>query len=254
MDKRSKGITVIGIDCAVDPKNIGLALGEWMGNRLCVLEVLPGDQVVCVAQQVGDWFSQKPLALLAFDAPLGWPQPLGAALVNHQSGQPIEIEPNQLFRRNTDRFVKEKVGKQSLDVGADRIARTAHAALKLLGEIRTQTGYHVPLAWSQELQETSAIEVYPAATLTQYGILASGYKAKSDQPERREIINRLHNKLILPENTNLLEEDADCLDAVVCLLAARDFLTGQAATPEPDLLQDAKKEGWIWFRKLAYFS
>jgi hypothetical protein len=35
----------------------------------------------------------------------------------------------------------------------------------------------------------------------------------------------------------------ECLDACVCLLAAADFLTGQAATPETDFLYDAEKEG-----------
>jgi predicted nuclease with RNAse H fold len=249
MNKENKGITVIGVDCAVNPKNIGLALGEWKEGRLSVLEVMSADQVACVAQKIADWINQGPPKLLAFDAPLGWPQPLGAVLVNHQAGLPIEIEPNQLFRRNTDRFVKKKVGKQSLDVGADRIARTAHAALKLLSEIRTLTGCNIPLAWDMELQETSVIEVYPAATLTQYGIRASGYKAKSDQRERREIISHLYSHLFLPENTDILEEDADCLDAVVCLLAARDFLTGQAAAPEPGFLPIVEKEGWIWFRK-----
>jgi predicted RNase H-like nuclease len=202
MDKKNKAMYIIGIDCAVDPKNIGLALGEWKEDRLCVLEVVSGGQTPSVAQQIADWVNEQPPVLLAVDAPLGWPQPLGAALVNHQASQILEGEPNQLFRRYTDRFVKEKVGKQSLDVGADRIARTAHAALKLLSEIRALTDCNIPLAWSQKLQETSAIEVYPAATLTQYGIRASGYKAKSDQPERREIISYLHNKLILPENTD----------------------------------------------------
>ena len=148
--------------------------------------------------------------------------------------------------------MKKTVGKQSLDVGADRIARTAHAALELLGGVRSLTGCNIPLAWSQELQETSVIEVYPAATLAQYGITASGYITKSDQPVRRDIIRQLHNHIDLPNYTDLLEENDDCLDAVVCLLAARDFLTGQAAAPEPEHLQICKKEGWIWFSKLRY--
>jgi predicted nuclease with RNAse H fold len=240
---------IIGIDCAVDSKNIGLALGEWRENRLCVLEVLSGGQVSSVAQQIAGWISHEPPTLMAFDAPLGWPQPLGRALADHQAGQVLEEDANQLFRRFTDRHVKEKVGKQPLDVGADRIARTTHAALKLLGEIRSKTGCNIPLAWSHELQETSVIEVYPAATLTQYHMPASGYKTKSDQSVRRDIIRQLQNHLALPDNTDLIEADADCLDAVVCLLAARDFIAGQAVAPEPELMHVAENEGWIWFRQ-----
>jgi hypothetical protein len=73
--------------------------------------------------------------------------------------------------------------------------------LKLLSDIRALIDCNILLAWSQELQATSVIEVYPAANLTQYGIHASSHKPKSHQPERKDIISHLHNKLIQPEDT-----------------------------------------------------
>ncbi len=42
----------------------------------------------------------------------------------------------------------------------------------------------------------------------------------------------------------------DILDAVVCLLAARDFMLGEAMPPVNRSL--AEIEGWIWTRALAF--
>jgi hypothetical protein len=44
---------------------------------------------------------------------------------------------------------------------------------------------------------------------------------------------------------DLLEVDANSLDAVICLLAVRDFLTSQVVAPEQKFLHIAKKEGCI---------
>ena len=41
-----------------------------------------------------------------------------------------------------------------------------------------------------------------------------------------------------------LEADADVLDAVVCMVAARDFIEGSAEPPENAGI--AAREGWIW--------
>lgn len=46
-----------------------------------------------------------------------------------------------------------------------------------------------------------------------------------------------------------MEKSADALDAVVCLLAARDFLVGEAMPPVDRNL--AEIEGWIWTRDPA---
>jgi hypothetical protein len=44
-----------------------------------------------------------------------------------------------------------------------------------------------------------------------------------------------------------LSGNADLLDAAVCVLAARDFITGRAAPPPDRCL--AEHEGWIWTAK-----
>ena len=150
-----------------------------------------------------------------------------------------------LCSADTDRFVQKTLGKTSLDVGADRIARTAHAALKVLGELRRNLNVSIPLAWDpQELADVSVIEVYPAATLIAHEILATGYKKPHNIEERKEITEALRAHLTLPTDDSELTANADALDAAVCVLAAKDFLESKADPPEDKAL--AEREGWIW--------
>lgn len=199
---------------------------------------------------IGGWLSaaEGPV-ILAIDAPLGWPVALGATLAGHSAGEGIDVPANEMFRRTSDRFIKTTFGKTPLDVGADRIARTAHSALELLEDIRRRTGLPVPLAWSPgELAPVSAIEVYPAATLLACGWRSDGYKDKdeSNVAARRDIIAALGTVVDLPTDVSLLERSADALDAAVCVLAGKDFLESRALPPlDQDL---ARREGWIWVR------
>ncbi|MBM3493821.1 MAG: DUF429 domain-containing protein [Armatimonadetes bacterium] len=241
-------VTMIGLDCATDDANVGAALGKWRDGALSVQRVILCDQLAPVAV-VGDWLGKadEPV-LLALDAPLGWPAPLAQTLVLHRAGDELSAGADQMFRRMTDRVIHKNVGQTPLDVGADRIARTAHAALRVLGELRRVLSRPVPLAWSvHALAGITAIEVYPAATLSAHGIRSAGYKKREHMAERREILDALRTRLSLPDDIGLLESDADALDAVVCLLAAKDFVEGQAVSPDDAKL--AEQEGWIWSRR-----
>jgi predicted RNase H-like nuclease len=237
---------VVGIDCATDPKKVGIALADCDKGRCALVAVELGESQELLARKIASSLPSSGAALLALDAPLGWPASLGPALVQHAAGEPVRQNPNLLFRRGTDRFVKAEIGKQPLDVGADRIARTAVAALRLVADIRKLTGHPIPLAWSPEISDgPAAIEVYPAATLTAHGLRASGYKALRDEEQRAKILQGLRDRVeIEPSLRSLLRSNADALDAVVCVLAGSDFIRG-GALPPPNL-DEAKREGWIW--------
>jgi hypothetical protein len=237
-------VTVIGIDCATDDAKIGVARGRWSPGTVEVEEVALCGRGRPPASLVSSWLRGSGPALIAMDAPLGWPQPLARVLSTHKAGDVISISPNEMFRRETDRFIQRKLGKTPLDVGADRIARTAHAALRVLGDIRTNLGAAIPLAWSTPPNEVAAIEVYPAATLLAHGLRAVGYKGPGRMAERREIISALEGKVSLTVDPSPLQTNADVLDAVVCLVAAQDFLEGRAMEPADRPL--AELEGWIW--------
>lgn len=242
--------TIIGIDCATQPKNVGLARGVWHDDgRLPQLEaVAAGAAVASIAETIVAWLPRNGRGLLAIDAPLGWPAPLGDHLHGHEAGEPLAPAANELFRRETDRVTRRETGKLPLDVGADRIARTAHVALRLLQQVRELTGCALPLAWAPEFDEpVAAIEVYPAGTLTVCGLRASGYKGREKTAVRAALLPELRQHLILPEDDALLRANDDVFDAAVCVLAGADFLRG--ATIAPMDVARARKEGWIWVRR-----
>lgn len=239
---------VIGVDCATEEEHIGLAYGVLdVEGQLELKRATLGTAGESAAATVASWIDAASEYVVALDVPLGWPSPLAAALAQHRAGEPIAEVPERLFRRDTDRFVHRQLGKLPLAVGADRIARTARAALDLLRQIREASQKALPLSWTPG-QVSGAIEVHPAATLLSRGISAGGYKldTASGRKARIAILDRLRPELRTAVNSNLLVENDDLLDAVICTVAAADFARGQALAPEDRTR--AEREGWIWFR------
>ena len=96
---------IIGIDCATEDAKIGLALAERRNGRTTIKQAVICAKERSAAKTIVEWLRDVHVqALLAVDAPLGWPISLGQQLVSHNAGQALEIEPNLLFRRATDRF------------------------------------------------------------------------------------------------------------------------------------------------------
>jgi hypothetical protein len=155
-----------------------------------------------------------------------------------------------MFRRQTDRFIKARTGKQPLDVGADRIARTAFAALALLNRLRSSLKDEIPLAWDHRNRpHWSVIEVYPAATLGAHHMPDREYKKPEHSSVRMAIIRALTQHCDIAAHHALLESNADALDALICTLAGLDFIHGSTMPPENSEL--ARREGWIWTRDPA---
>jgi len=239
---------IVGVDCATQAKRVGLALAQRSASGCRVVEVKVCRDATTPAEVIAEWIGDSARALLALDAPLGWPAPLGDALSKHAAGVQVTEPANILFRRNTDRFVASLTRKTPLDVGADRIARTAHWALFLLTELRRRLEEPIPLAWGTPLEErVAAIEVYPAATLIAHGAVLKGYKADEGLVERQTIFRMLEMRVDFSPLAAQICASADILDAVVCVLAAVDFLEGMAIPPDQPQL--ALKEGWIWVRR-----
>lgn len=239
---------VIGIDCATDPKKTGISFGIYLNGKMELKEVTIGNNNISIAEIIYNWIDLDKKLLIAIDAPLGWPKGMSDMLCSHNAGDNINLSSNDLFRRETDKFVKKKIGKQPLDVGADRIARTALSALKIINDLSHLIKKPIKLGWDNlNFNEVYCIEVYPAATLDCYGIVSRSYKDKKHNLIRKEIIHKLKNHLNISEGISIIEENADALDSTVCLLSAKDFIEGNVYYPVYEDL--AKKEGWIWVRR-----
>lgn len=228
---------IVGIDCATSPRKTGLALAAWDAGTLRLLELTRGSRQRSPVAIVAEWVKTHAPVLLALDAPLGWPAALGAALAGHRAGERLEPAANLLFRRRTDDWVRSRFGKRPLEVGADLIARTAHAALALLEGLRERLGEPVPLLWAPDsLARLGAIEVYPAATRRACG------PADLTDPEQLA-------RWTGSTPSRLAAVSADERDAVICTIAGADFLAGRAEPPPTEDRETAEKEGWIWVRR-----
>ena len=237
-------VALVGLDCATQPRNTGLARARLASGRVEVIEARVARAASDVTDTLAAWLADAP-AVLALDAPLGWPAEM-ARLAGHRAGVPLGVEANALFRRETDRFVQRRLGKTPLDVGADRIARTALVALGTLGAVRGAVP--VELGWAPgAVAGRQAIEVYPAATLKALGIDARGYKRPEATARRAAILDALGLTLSDAARAAAIATD-HALDAVLCCVAAADYARGDVWKPENSEL--ARREGWIWVRAL----
>jgi predicted RNase H-like nuclease len=231
MSTASGSWTIVGVDCAIQEERIGLARATLTAQGKLRLErVTLGTAGESAAASVSQWIAKSSAFVLALDAPLALPHP-----------------PETLFRRQTDRLVQKTLGKTPPEVGADRIARTAGAALGMLASVRALSSRKVPLAWQQGKQ-SGAIEVYPAATLISRGVAGAGYRAATPAGRRArvKILDRLANELEIEPARDVMIEDANLFDAMLCAVAGADYARGLCVDP-PDLPL-ARKEGFIWFR------
>lgn len=288
-------MVIIGIDCATDPKNIGLAhaIYDRAGKTLLIEDVRTKDgqersrterlvgerRWAAVIEQIGEWIDFRSWTdatppdpvLIALDSPLGWPAAMGPTLSAHVAGQPTQssdafLTPDtvgtaahMLFRRHTDRVVAAHC-KTPFDIGADKIARVAHTSLWLLARLRREFRQEISLTWEPgSVSDLQAIEVYPAATLDARGLMETGYK--TDPVARGTILEKMMKRcrrggdgalmtIASSVRAAAVKREATrtdhALDAVVCCLAAADFLAGEVIDFKPEQRTLAEKEGWIW--------
>jgi hypothetical protein len=90
----------------------------------------------------------------------------------------------------------------------------------------------------------NAIEVYPAATLKTHKIKSEGYKGKKGKTNPIAILDKLKTHIELSDDDmDLMTNDDNALDAVVCVLATVDFLNQDVIKPHESQIKLAKKEG-----------
>jgi predicted RNase H-like nuclease len=237
---------IVGLDAAAQPKNFGCVVCRRDGRAWMLAQGDCLDSVENVAAIAHEFLATSTRALLAIDAPLGWPLSMGNELSHHHAGDRIATSANDMFRRNTDNAIRSRLdGIYPLDIGADRIARASWSALNVLGKFRDECSEEIPLARNHEFSDRiAAIEVYPAATLVAHGAARENYKKKdSDGVAARAAIAKYFTEY--PWLADLVD-NANVFDAGLCAIAGADFLLGNAVGPQDEEL--AAKEGWIWVR------
>ncbi len=179
---------------------------------------------------------------IGVDVPLGWPDAFVDAIGRHRSGEAFgEADIAQLARRETDRWVWRETNQVPLSVTTDRISYPAMRTARLLGR--------VPVLNGDRSGAGRVVEVYPAAALRVWRLQHQGYKRGKGRDVLAGILAQLRNRCTwLPADDEVwrdVNRNDHAFDALICSLVARAHATGRCPPIPVDLVETARREGWI---------
>lgn len=235
----------LGVDLAAATKKTAAAVVEWNNGtaRLAHLALdVDDDEIVRL-------FGASDLA--GIDCPVGWPDAFLPFIAGHLAGDPHPvldhdgIEGRRLLAyRDTDRFVTARTGLIPLSVSADRLAHPAMRCAVIQAKIAVEHG--------PQARDGSGrlAEVYPAASLKSWGLLARGYKGRGGAETQRlgDLLRGLRQAapwLDLTGHGEQLAGSDDMFDAVIASLTARAVALGATIRPDAAHARAARTEGWI---------
>ncbi len=190
-------------------------------------------------------------SMTGIDCPVGWPDAFLPFLTGHLTfdARPVldhdGIEGRRLLAyRDTDRFVTAHTGLIPLSVSADRLAHPAMRCAVIQAKIAALYG--------PQARDGSGrmAEVYPAASLKTWGLLARGYKGRGAPEAERlgAVLDHLVAAapwLDLSGYEDRLAGSDDLFDAVIASLTARAVAVGQTLRAPETHTAAALTEGWI---------
>jgi len=238
-------VLTAGVDLAAEPRGTALAVIDWSGSEARVVQLTVGvsdAQIVAVAPIV---------ASLGIDCAFGWPDDFVAFVAGHSTGEQLDRSPaeragsgmdwrRRLAYRETDREIRVLTGRWPLSVSTDRLGLTAMHCAALLESLADGIG-RVDRAGGGV-----AAEVYPSATLRNWGFSTVGYK--TNVTIRSTLLAAILERapwLKPGPMAELMTASDDAFDAVIAALAARAHALGQWHRPPPESLDRASREGWI---------
>jgi predicted nuclease with RNAse H fold len=238
-------VRTLGVDLAAATKKTAVAVLAWGGGtaRLEHLALDVGDE------EIVRLFGNS--SMTGVDCPVGWPDALLPFLAGHLNFDPHPVLDHDgiagrrlLAYRDTDRFVTARTGLIPLSVSADRLAHPAMRCAVIQAKIARDVGRQ-PRDGSGRLAE-----VYPAASLKLWGLLARGYKGRgTTEAERLALIldglTQAAPWLDLAGSADRLAASDDLFDALIASLTARAVALGRTHLPDDGHAGAARTEGWI---------
>ena len=230
----------VGIDLAVQPQKTGIAHIDWDAEGLGTATVKTGASDDEIVAELLD-----PRAdVIGLDVPLGWPTRFVEMLVAHHDLQPIEAGGwpelyDAMRMRTTDHWIRQNCGANPISVSANMIGATAMRAAWLLS-----TAEQAGLVVDRSGLSGRVVEVYPAGALRQWGISASGYKARGAVgTELQRVFAAVSDGLRLTVPSGVANDHE--LDALICAVVARMARTGMTHDVPEEHREAARREGWI---------
>jgi len=233
----------VGVDLAAEPTKTAVAWIDWSPTGASVRELVLGAEDELVTGAITE------AGKAGIDCPLGWPEKFVAFVSAHQIGNvvvPAEVAGRDWRRalafRVTDAAVRDTIGLVPLSVAADRIAHTAMRCAGLLAQLARE-GQPVDRCGTGVV-----VEVYPAASLKQWGLPYRGYKGTVNVTNLAQVVDALLAAapwLTLGPYDDACRRSDDALDAVIAAMTARAALRGLVTSPSSNQAGMAMTEGWI---------
>ncbi|MET0715045.1 MAG: DUF429 domain-containing protein [Mycetocola sp.] len=229
-----------GVDLAAESKGTALAVLEWRESLATVRDLQLGvddARIVETAVRVDK---------LGIDCAFGWPDEFVGFLTahaNHETSPRVDGGMDwrrTLAYRETDREIRRRTGRWPLSVSTDRLGLTAMRCAGLLARIQ-EAGVEVDRSGA-----SLVVEVYPGASLRMWGFTTTGYRANADS--RAALLHAVRGSapwLDVGGFGELMVASADAFDAVIAALAARNAALGAYDGPPAELIDRARREGWI---------
>jgi predicted nuclease with RNAse H fold len=234
-------VLTVGVDLAAEPAKTAVARIEWSSGTASVRDVRTGADDSQIIEAIAEADRS------GVDCPFGWPEPFIDFVSAHRTGNVVAPEGvaglawrRKLAYRTTDEVVRKIIGRPPLSVSADRIGHTAMRCAHLLAQL-AERGQPIDRRGGG-----AVVEVYPAASLRQWGLPDRGYKGAPEP--LGQLIDRLQAAapwLDLGEYERTCRRSDDATDAVVAALTARAAYQGLAIRPTTEQARIAETEGWI---------
>jgi hypothetical protein len=238
-------VRTVGVDLSAEVAKTFVASIEWTSSGAVVTSVTGGvdNLAIVVAAKTAD--------KTGIDCPFGWPLPFLKFVTDHMAGvvDPDERLPRvwrrDLAKRETDLFVHATTGLTPLSVSADLIAHVAFRCAALLAEL-SAAGVSVDRSGI----DGAVAEVYPAASLRQWGLSHRGYKRRANAAVLADNFAAFSARapwlrFDQPADAALCQSNDDAFDAVIAALAARAQAIGQTVAISAEQRLVGRSEGWV---------
>jgi predicted nuclease with RNAse H fold len=233
----------VGVDLSAEPEKTGVAWIDWSPSGARVRDLVVGatDELITQAVMEAD--------KAGIDCPQGWPEKFIEFISAHHAGDvvvPAEVAGRDWRRtlayRVTDKAVRDMTHLVPLSVAADRIAHTAMRCAGLLAQL-ARKGQPVDRCGTGVV-----VEVYPAASLSHWGLSHRGYKGTGNAKSLTQVVDALQVAapwLTLGPYEDKCRRSDDALDAVIAALTARAAMKGLVTAPNTTQAATSSTEGWI---------